>query len=324
MKKISGVLLCVLIAFPAWLTGRALPIIGSPILGILSGMVLAFWKRPAVLEEGITYSSKKLLQYSIVLIGFDMNLFNVLRTGKETLFLMAFTLTSVFLSAYFIGRLLNVKKNTNILIGVGTAICGGSAIAATAPVIGAGNEDIASSISTVFLFNVIAAFLFPFIGHIFQMTDISFGLWAGTAINDTSSVVAAGYTYSDTAGNLAVIVKLTRTLMIIPITLVLAFYVSGEKRENKESPFSLVKIIPWFVLGFITASILCTFVPIPAELKKVLVQTGKFLIIAAMAGIGLNTNIIKLVKNGLKPILLGMSCWLILSVVSILALNLIL
>jgi len=319
MKKISGILLCALIAFPAWLLGKALPVIGSPVLGILFGILLAIRKRPAVLESGITFSSKKLLQYSIILIGFDMNLFNVVKTGRDTLFLMAFTLLSVFLSAYFFGKLLMVKKNANILIGVGTAICGGSAIAATAPVIGADNEDIASSISTIFLFNVIAAFLFPFVGHVLRMTDHNFGLWAGTAINDTSSVVAAGYTYSDTAGNLAVVVKLTRTLMIVPVTLVLALYVSRKRMQDKEPGFSLVKIMPWFVLGFITASLISTFLPIPAELKKALVQTGKFLIIMAMAGIGLNTNIIKLVKNGLRPILLGMFCWFILAITSILA-----
>jgi uncharacterized integral membrane protein (TIGR00698 family) len=319
MKIIAGILLCALVAFPAWLLGRALPVIGSPVLGILSGMILAFWKRPGIFESGITYSSKKLLQYSIILIGFDMNLFNVFNTGRVTLLLMVFTLTAVFLSAYFIGKLLEVKKNANILIGVGTAICGGSAIAAAAPVIGADNEDVASAVSTIFLFNVIAAFLFPLIGHILNMSDYNFGLWAGTAINDTSSVVAAGYTYSDAAGNLAVIVKLTRTLMIIPITLVLALYVSGKrKQEAGTQGFSFVRIIPWFVLCFIAASIISTFTPIPAEIKKTLVQAGKFIIIMAMAGIGLNTNIIKLVKNGLRPILLGMSCWLILAVTSIL------
>ena len=323
MKKISGIVLCAFVALPAWLLGRALPIIGSPILGILFGMILAFWKRPAVLESGITFSSKKLLQYSIILIGFDMNLFNVFKTGKDTLIIMGFSFTAVFLSAFFIGKLLNIKKNANVLIGVGTAICGGSAIAATAPVIGADNEDIASSISTIFLFNVIAAFLFPLIGHVLHMSDYNFGLWAGTAINDTSSVVAAGYTYSETAGNLAVIVKLTRTLMIIPVTLILALYVSRKTNMDKESSINLAKIMPWFVLCFIAASLISTFTPLPTEIKKALVQTGKFLIIMAMAGIGLNTNILKLVKNGLRPILLGMSCWLILAITSILCQKLI-
>lgn len=317
VDKIPGIILAAIIAVPAWLLGKLFPIVGSPVLGILFGMILAFWKRPAILESGISYTSKKLLQYSIILLGFDMNLFNVFKVGSQTMILMVFTLTAAFLTAYFLGKLLKVEKNTNILIGVGTAICGGSAIAATAPVIHADDEDVARSISTIFLFNVIAAFLFPFLGHLLHMTDYHFGLWAGTAINDTSSVVAAGYTFSNAAGNLAVIVKLTRTLMIVPITLVLALYVSRRQAQHSESGYKLSKIFPWFVLGFVAASIINTFLPMPAEAGKLLAQAGKFVIVMAMAAIGLNTNIVKLIKNGWKPILLGLGCWAVLSVTSL-------
>ena len=317
LDKIPGIILAAIIATPAWLLGEIFPIIGSPVLGILFGMILAFWKRPAIVENGISYTSKKLLQYSIILLGFDMNLFNVFRVGSQTIILMIFTLTVAFLTAFFVGKLLKVDKNTNILIGVGTAICGGSAIAATAPVIHADDEDVARSISTIFLFNVIAAFLFPFLGHLLHMTDYHFGLWTGTAVNDTSSVVAAGYTFSNAAGNLAVIVKLTRTLMIVPITLVLAFYISRMETHNSASSYKLSKIFPWFVLGFVAASIISTFLPIPAEAGRLLAQIGKFVIVMAMAAIGLNTNIVKLVKNGWKPILLGLGCWAALSITSL-------
>lgn len=317
LDKIPGIILAAIIATPAWLLGEIFPIIGSPVLGILFGMIFAFWKRPAMVESGISYTSKKLLQYSIILLGFDMNLFNVFRVGSQTIVLMIFTLTVAFLTAFFVGKLLKVDKNTNILIGVGTAICGGSAIAATAPVIHADDEDVARSISTIFLFNVIAAFLFPFLGHLLHMTDYHFGLWTGTAVNDTSSVVAAGYTFSNAAGNLAVIVKLTRTLMIVPITLVLAFYISRRETHISESSYKLSKIFPWFVLGFVAASIISTFLPIPAEAGRLLVQIGKFVIVMAMAAIGLNTNIVKLVKNGWKPILLGLGCWAALSITSL-------
>lgn len=317
LDKIPGIILAAIIATPAWLLGEIFPIIGSPVLGILFGMIFAFWKRPAMVESGISYTSKKLLQYSIILLGFDINLFNVFRVGSQTIVLMIFTLTVAFLTAFFAGKLLKVDKNTNILIGVGTAICGGSAIAATAPVIHADDEDVARSISTIFLFNVIAAFLFPFLGHLLHMTDYHFGLWTGTAVNDTSSVVAAGYTFSNAAGNLAVIVKLTRTLMIVPITLVLAFYISRRETHISESSYKLSKIFPWFVLGFVAASIISTFLPIPAEAGRLLVQIGKFVIVMAMAAIGLNTNIVKLVKNGWKPILLGLGCWAALSITSL-------
>lgn len=317
-SRIPGILLTAVIAIPAWLIGEKFPIIGSPVLGILLGMILAFFKRPQALETGITYTSKKLLQYSIILLGFNMNLYSVLKVGSQTIILMLFTLTATFLGAFLIGKALKVEKNTNILIGVGTAICGGSAIAATAPVIQADDEDVARSISTIFLFNVIAAFLFPFLGHLFQMTDYHFGLWAGTAVNDTSSVVAAGYSFSNAAGNLAVIVKLTRTLMIIPVTLVLALFVSRKKAQENKLNYKLSKIFPWFILGFVTASIISTFLPMPDFTKEFLVKAGKYIIVMAMAAIGLNTNLVKLVKNGLRPILLGLSCWIILSVTSLL------
>ncbi len=324
--KLPGILFAAAIAVPAWLLGEQFPIVGSPVLGILFGMLLAFWKRPAALEGGITYTSKKLLQYSIILLGFDMNLFNVFQVGGQTLLLMVFTLTAAFAAAFVFGKLLRVNRTLNILIGVGTAICGGSAIAATAPVIGADDEEVASAISTIFLFNVLAAFLFPFFGHVLQMSDTNFGLWAGTAINDTSSVVAAGYTYSDAAGNLAVIVKLTRTLMIIPVTLALAFLFSRTQAKRKAgepgktADYRLTKIFPWFVLGFVAASLISTFLPalISPQTGRLLAKAGKFVIVMAMSAIGLNTNLVKLVKNGAKPILLGLACWAVLAAVSLL------
>lgn len=317
LDKMPGILLAALIAVPAWWLGTLFPVVGSPVLGILFGMILAFWKRPVFLESGISYTSKKLLQYSIILLGFDMNLFSVIEVGGQTLILMAFTLSATFLSAYVFGKVFRVDRNANILIGVGTAICGSSAIAATAPVIHADDEDVASSISTIFLFNVIAAFLFPFLGHLLHMSDYHFGLWAGTAVNDTSSVVAAGYTFSDAAGNLAVIVKLTRTLMIVPVTLVLAFYTSRKAAKNSASGYQFSKIFPWFVLGFLAATIASTFLPIPAEVCKALVKIGKFVIVMAMAAIGLNTDIVKLAKNGWRSILLGVCCWAVLAVTSL-------
>jgi len=184
-------------------------------------------------------------------------------------------------------------------------------------VINANEEEVAHSISTIFLFNVIAAFLFPFLGHLLLMSDQTFGIWAGTAINDTSSVVAAGYSYSNTAGNLAVIVKLTRTLMIVPVTLFLAIYTSRKNTGNVKKDYSIVKIFPWFVLGFIITAILSTFIPFPNGVTGFLAQLGKFVIVMAMAAIGLNTNLVKLVKSGGKPILLGLICWVVLAITSL-------
>ncbi|GGL47904.1 YeiH family protein [Sporolactobacillus putidus] len=321
MKKITnimpGIAVSGLAAVPAWLLGTFFPIVGSPVLGILLGMVLSFCKRPALLNNGIKWTSKKMLQYSIILMGFGLNLFNIVKVGGQTVELMVFTLTAAFLTAFIAGRLLKIEGKTLTLIGVGTAICGGSAIAAAAPVIQADEKEVAHSISTIFLFNVLAAFLFPFFGHVLGMSDHNFGLWTGSAVNDTSSVVAAGYTYSNAAGNLAVIVKLTRTLMIVPVTLALSFYFSRKTVQKSENGYHFSKVFPWFVVGFVATSVLSTFLPIPVDIVNFLVQLGKFMIVMAMVSIGLNTNVVKLVKNGGKPIFLGLICWGVLSVTSL-------
>ncbi|GEB76102.1 YeiH family protein [Sporolactobacillus inulinus] len=316
IEKLPGIGLATVLALPAWLIGSYFPIVGSPVIGILLGLMLSFWRKPAALHPGVVFTSKKVLQYAIILMGFGLNLFNILHVGGQTLLLMIFTLTAAFLSAYLAGRLLRTEGRTTTLIAVGTAICGGSAIAAAAPVIRAKDEEVAHSISTIFLFNVIAAFLFPFLGHLFGMSNDQFGLWAGTAINDTSSVVAAGYTYSHDAGNLAVIVKLTRTLMIIPVTLALAF-IFARKSSDQAGSYRFSKIFPWFVLGFTAASVVTTAFSLPQGLTTGLTAIGKYMIVMAMVCIGLNTNLVRLIKNGIRPILLGLICWFVLAIVSL-------
>ena len=316
-KLAPGVLLAGAIAGLAWFLGRSFPLVGGPVFGILLGMLLAFWQRPASFDKGISYTAKTILKASIILLGFEMNLYNILKVGSQSLAVMAFTLLAAFITAWIVGRFLRLAGNTSILIGVGTAICGGSAIAATAPVIAATDKDVAYSISTIFLFNILAVFIFPFTGHLLGMSDIGFGMWAGTAINDTSSVVAAGYSYSHEAGNFATIVKLTRTLMIIPITLALAVFTA--KKNNSSNGFNLAKIFPLFVLGFLAASIISTIGLVDPVNSKLLGQAAKFLIIMVMVAIGLNTRLTELVKNGIRPIILGLACWIAVAVVSLIS-----
>lgn len=325
-KNISGILLCLSIAIPAWILGKTFPIIGSPVFGILFGMTITmlFPKLTSGgLNVGIKYTSKKILQFAVILLGFEMNLFNIIEVGGQSLFVMLFTLTAAFITAYLVGKALKIKPNTTILIGVGTSICGGSAIAATAPVIKADDEDVAHAISTIFLFNIVAVFIFPALGRLLGMTDLGFGMWAGTAINDTSSVVAAGSAWSTVAGNntalaFATVVKLTRTLMIVPITLILAIYTTKKNQSNPDgSTFNFAKVFPWFVIGFLLAAILNTAIGFPPNVSHSLVQMGKFLIVMAMSAIGLNTHLKKLISNGLSPIMLGLSCWLAVASVSI-------
>lgn len=302
-----GLILAAVIAFIAWWLGKLYPIIGGPVFGILLGMIFAFWKRPIIFEEGIRFTSKKILQLSIILLGFEMNLINILRVGSKSLTVMIFTLGASFITAWIAGRKLKVQGNVATLIGVGTAICGGSAIAATAPVIQADDKEVAYSISTIFLFNVLAVFLFPAAGHLLNMNDVGFGMWAGTAINDTSSVVAAGYSYSDAAGNFATIVKLTRTLMIVPITLF--FAVNMSRKRAGTGGFNFMKVFPWFVIGFLIASVFGTIGIVPSLTASFLAKTGKFLIVMAMTAIGLNTHLKTMIKSGPAPLLLGCCTW---------------
>lgn len=331
LNLLPGVIICLIVALPSWFLGKRFPVIGAPVISILTGIIIAgvFPKllthtlfSKIKLVDGIKYTSKKLLQYSIVLLGFEMNLFNVVEVGRQSLYVMLFTVTASFVTAFAMGKVLKLPGDTTTLIGVGTSICGGSAIAATAPIIRAKDEDVVRSISTIFLFNIIAVFIFPALGNVIGMTDTSFGMWAGTAINDTSSVVAAGTSWSNVAGNntalqFATIVKLTRTLMIVPITLFLAIYTSRKQKQEGTVGFSFIKVFPWFVIFFVIAAIINTFAGIPTNASKELVSIGKFVIVMAMAAIGLNTNLKSLLSNGIKPILLGLCCWFSVAAVSL-------
>lgn len=316
LKAAPGILLALLVALPSWLLGRMLPIVGAPIFAIVIGMALSFLRRPQALEAGLAFTGKKVLQYSIVLLGFGLDLGVIAKAGAESLGVMAFTIAAALITAYALGRLLRLDPKVNVLVGVGTAICGGSAIAATAPVIDANEEEVAFSISTIFLFNIIAVFLFPVLGHIMGMSQRGFGLWAGTAVNDTSSVVAAAFSYGDEAGRYATVVKLTRTLMIIPITLALALWQSRRGAAHGGT-LDLKKTVPWFVLAFLAASLARTALGMPAEAASTLPEAGKFGICVAMAAIGLRSNPLKLVRRGAKPILLGLACWAVVAVVGL-------
>lgn len=315
ITNIKGIVFSLIFAVPAYFLGQAYPIIGGPVFGILLGIIAASFKRPSSFESGIRFTGKKILQYSIILLGFEMNLFYVLDIGAKSFSVMIFTLITAFGVAYFIGKMLKLDFTTTTLIGAGTAICGGSAIAAVAPVINAKDKDIAFSISTIFLFNILAVFIFPFLGHIWGLSDTGFGMWAGTAINDTSSVVAAGYSYSNEAGSYATIVKLTRALMIVPVCLIFAFLMT--LREKNNSSVQMAKIFPWFILWFVVASIINTAGVLPVSVSHIMGSMGKFAIILAMSAIGLNTNIKTLLTNGLRPIVLGLICWFAVAFVSL-------
>ena len=302
--------------------GKWLPVVGGPVFAILIGMVITLLlKNKEWCASGVTFTSKKILQYAVILLGFGMNLTEILYQGKQSLPIIISTITTSLVVAFVLYKALRLQKNSAILIGVGSSICGGSAIAATAPVINADDEEVAQSISVIFLFNILAALIFPTLGGMLGLSDAGFGLFAGTAINDTSSVTAAATAWDGIHGSntldTATIVKLTRTLAIIPITLVLAFIRTRKAKAEDGTRIQLKKIFPFFVLFFVLASVVTTVFQLPAAVTSPLKELSKFFIIMAMAAIGLNTNIVKLVKSGGKPILTGLCCWIAIALVSL-------
>ena len=314
-RHVPGLLLAAGIALVALGLGHWLPLIGGPVFGIVLGILVRNLLVPGeAYAPGLQFAGKQVLQWSIIALGFGLSLVQVAKTGLESLSVTLVTMSMAFLIAWLLGRALGVHDKLKILIGVGTAICGGSAIAAVTPIIKPDEHDTAFAISTIFLFNLVAVLLFPLLGHLLHLSDLGFGLWAGTAINDTSSVVAAGYSYSKAAGDYATIVKLTRATLIIPICLALAFAVAWrEKRKLKQngarSDFRLGKIFPWFILWFLVASALRTAGLVPVALQPAIHAAAEFLIIVALTAIGLSADLRKMAATGIRPILLGLGVW---------------
>ena len=330
-----GVALALAISVPAWLLGKRFEVIGGPVFAILIGMAIghALRGRTAIADAaapGIKYTSKKILQYAVVLLGFGLNLGQIAKVGASSLPIIVCTITTSLVISFALCRALHIPRKISTLVGVGSSICGGSAIAATAPVIDADDEEIAQAISVIFLFNIIAALVFPALGGMLGMSNEGFGLFAGTAINDTSSVTAAAAAWDGmhpgaNALDHATIVKLTRTLAIIPITLFLAFWQvrqaeraakAGQGDGRSAGSFDIKKIFPFFILFFVLASVITTVFALPAAVTAPIKTLSKFFIVMAMAAIGFNTDVVKLVKTGGNPIFMGLCCWIGITLVS--------
>ena len=324
-EKTPGLAVCLAIAAIAWLLGEWLPVVGGPVFAILIGMLAAMLlENREPLRAGISFTSKKVLQLAVILLGFGMNLSVIVSTGLQSLPIILSTIATSLIVAFVLYRVMKIPTNTAVLIGVGSSICGGSAVAATAPVIDASDEEIAQAISVIFLFNIAAALIFPTLGGLLHLSDYGFGLFAGTAINDTSSVTAAASIWDSIHGSnaleTATIVKMTRTLAIIPITLAIALY-RAKRASGSGSNFQLKKVFPMFILYFVLASVITTVavsLGVPVVVFAPLKVLSKFFIVMAMAAIGLNTNLVSLIRKGGKPILVGFCCWACIAGVSLL------
>lgn len=316
-SKLPGLGLSLTVALAAYLLGNLVPLVGGPVFGILLGLLISSVRKPgATFKPGLQMAGKQVLQLAIILMGFGLSIGQVVKTGSDSLAVMLTTMAVCLGGALLLGRLFGVNFNLTALVGAGTGICGASAIAAVSPVVQAEESEVAYALSTVFAFNIVAVLLFPALGHLLGFSQQAFGLWAGTAINDTSSVVAAAYAYGKEAGDYATIVKLARSTMIIPIVLGLSAVMT--MRVKNKASVKWTKLIPWFILWFLGAALLRSVGVVPDAAAKFLPQAAKFLIIVALAAVGLNSDIKAVARTGWRPLALGATLWVLVAVTSVL------
>lgn len=321
--RVPGLALALAVAGVATVAGQEVPLVGGPVFGIVLGVLVAAVLHPGErLRPGFAVAVKPVLQTSIVVLGATLSLRQVATVGSSSLPVMLGTLAVALGGAWLVGRLLGVERDTTLLVGVGTAICGASAIAATQSVLRARESTVAYAIGTIFTFNIVAVLAYPPFGHLLGLDTHAFGLWAGTAINDTSSVVAAGYAYGGDAGPYSMVVKLTRSLMIIPIVTALAVVLGRRRGQPDDAPrgwrgLPWARLVPPFLVGFVVASALTTVGVVPASWHPALTVAGTFLITTALAGIGLSMRVGDLRRAGVRPLLLGACLWALVGAASL-------
>lgn len=332
MKKllsyIPGFSIALLIAFLSrWIESLLpIPFVGASVIALFIGMGLNQIKKPnEIIKKGLNFTSKKILKFSIILLGASLSVGTILNVGRLSLTVMVFTLITCFGGGYFVGKWLGLDWKLSNMISAGTGICGGSAIAAMAPVIDAEDKDIAYAMSATFIFDMAMIVLFPIMGRALGLSDMAYGLWTGTAVNDTSSVVAAGYAFSEAAGDFATMVKLTRTLTIIPAVLIFSIINARLKSKNAEKSNStgqkkvkLTSLFPWFILAFLGMSIVNSFGVFSPALSGNLKNISKFLMISSLAAIGMNTDFNDMKESGFNPMIHGFIISILVIIVAIL------
>jgi len=309
-----GVAICFAVAGSSVVVEKLIPgeLLGASIIALFMGTLINSFFHPTWIKPALKFTSKKVLKIAIILLGASLSVNTIMSVGKMTFFVMIFTFAMCFGGGYFVRKFFGLNWKLGNLISAGTGICGGSAIAAIAPVIDADDKDIAFAMSSTFLFDMVMIALYPLMGKALGMSDIAYGIWAGTSVNDTASVVASGYAFSEIAGDFATMVKLTRTIAIIPTVLVFAYIGTRIKQKelkeaNNGQKVNLMKIIPWFIGGFLLLAILNSVGLIPVAASGVIKNTSKFLMVTALAAIGLGTSITDFRKAGLKPMFYGIT-----------------
>ena len=309
-----GVAICFAVAGLSVLVEKLIPgdLLGASIIALFMGTIINSFFHPDWMKPALKFTSKKILKAAIVLLGASLSINTIMSVGKMTFFVMIFTFAMCFGGGYFIRKLFGLNWKLSNLISAGTGICGGSAVAAIAPVIDADDKDIAFAMSSTFLFDMVMVALYPLMGKALGMSDIAYGIWAGTSVNDTASVVASGYAFSEAAGDFATMVKLTRTIAIIPTVLVFAYIGTRMKQRQMQTAnggkkVNVLKIVPWFIGGFLVLAVVNSVGLIPTAVSGVMKGASKFLMVTALAAIGLGTSITDFKKAGLAPMFYGIT-----------------
>ncbi|MGR3763945.1 YeiH family protein [Rossellomorea sp. NS-SX7] len=314
-KETIGLVFILLISIIAKVLGSWFPLAGSLLFAILIGVILRNTiELPNSWQPGIQFTIKKLLKVAIVFLGVGLSLLEIMEIGQSALWIIFISVTAGISVTYAVGKMLGIQTRLSLLIGIGTSICGATAISAVKGVIGAKENETAYALTTIVFFNLIAFISYPFIGHLLELSQAAFGIWAGVSVHDTSSAVAVGYSYGDRSGEVATTVKLARTLFLIPVMFLLPFILKNET----PSASSFKQAFPWFVLMFLGVSVLHTIGVIPEFIEGILRSLSKFMIIMVMAAVGLQVSLKDLSNLGFKPLFTGLIASITCAVISLL------
>jgi uncharacterized integral membrane protein (TIGR00698 family) len=318
---LPGLTLAVAIAVAARLVARFTGPVPDVLLALLGGIALTNVVRlPQAVRPGVGFVLNRVLRAAIILLGAGLTLASIVSLGAATLWLVLICVCVAIGLGLLLARVARLPGAVGTLIGAGTAICGGTAILAIGPLIDAADEEIAYAVTTIFTFNIIALIVYPLLGRALHLSPVAFGSWAGTAVNDTSVVVATGYVYGKLAGVTATVVKLTRTLLLVPLAFALGTTYAARRSAGSPVALSgraLLEAVPWFVLGFAGMALLNSAGAFSPAMSAALTQLAGFLIVVVLAAVGLNVDLVKIRRLGLRPLGVGLALALTMAIVSL-------
>ncbi|MDN5348425.1 MAG: hypothetical protein PWP65_1990 [Clostridia bacterium] len=318
---LPGLILAAVLAAVAFYLGQFSKVINDVIIAIVTGALIRNTAGISrALQPGLNFSLKYLLRLAIILLGMQLSFQQIVNTGFQSLLVIIFVVIIAIPVTYFIGRKLGLKKEMSLLIGVGSAICGATAVLATGPAVRAKERDIVLAVGTIFVFNTLALTVYPIIGKLLHLSNMTYGTWTGVAVQDVSSVVATGFAYSSQAGQIATVVKLTRTVFIVPVvflvSLIFSWQLHQTSRNEEAKKISYVNIFPWFVLGFLLMAVFNSMGLFSSKVTVIVNPLTHYLILMVMAAVGADLNFAEMKKVGFNFLYTGLSGMLIMSVLS--------